>query len=89
MKEYEVRTLKIVVLPKGEPIFSELATEIEVMDEAAGEFVKLSQMGGRAGAESREIWLDPAEWPHVREGIERMMRECRDFEQNAQSDASR
>lgn len=49
MKEYEARTLKIVVLPKGEPIFSELATQIEVMDEAAGEFVKVSQMGGAGG----------------------------------------
>ena len=36
--EYETRTSKIVVTRKGEPIFEEFATSIEIADEAAGKF---------------------------------------------------
>jgi hypothetical protein len=36
---YETRTVKIAVLMKGEPLFDESTTEIEIIDEAGGEFL--------------------------------------------------
>jgi hypothetical protein len=72
---HETRTLKIVVLPKGEPIFANAATDSEIVDEAAGEFIKVSQHGDK---NEGEIQIDPLEWPILREAINRMVKECRD-----------
>jgi hypothetical protein len=36
-------TSRITVLPKGEPIFSYQATEISIVDEAAGPFIEIKQ----------------------------------------------
>ena len=35
-KPYETRTLSLIVLPEGESIFSEMATEIKIQDGAGG-----------------------------------------------------
>ena len=43
MSEYEARTTRVTVNKKGEPIFSPLATHIEIADEAGGEFLTVKQ----------------------------------------------
>lgn len=43
---YDIRITEICVMPKGQPVFSELTTRISIDDEAAGEFVKVTQEGG-------------------------------------------
>jgi hypothetical protein len=73
--EYETRTLKIGVVSKGEPIFHESMTEIEIVDEAGGEFLKISQC--RDEKDTQEILIDPTEWPILRKAIDRMVKECR------------
>jgi hypothetical protein len=75
MSECEIRTIKLVVLPKGETIFTERATEVEIVDDAAGEFVKVMQ--GDEAAENGTIQIDPAEWPMLKKAIDRMVKECR------------
>ena len=42
--DYETRTLSILVAPKDQPTFSEYATEIKIVDEAAGEFLEVSNL---------------------------------------------
>lgn len=74
MKPYIERVIKVVVLPDGEPIFSEHATEIEIQDEAGGEFVVVRQTYGSEG--KNEIRLTDEEWPMVRAAIDRMMARC-------------
>lgn len=71
--KYETRTTRITVAPEGEPTFSEMATHIEIDDEAAGEFVSVTQPGGAGG-----IKICPQEWPAIREAIDKMIGECRD-----------
>jgi hypothetical protein len=73
--EYETRILKIAVGVKGEPIFHEGATEIEIVDEAAGEFLKVTQSAEEV--EPGTIWIDPTEWTHIRAAIDKMVKECR------------
>ena len=73
--ESEIRTIKLVVLPKGETIFTERATELEIVDDAAGEFVKVMQSD--EAAENGTIQIDPAEWPMLKKAIDRMVKECR------------
>jgi hypothetical protein len=72
---YETRTLKIAVCIKGEAIFHEGTTEIEIVDEAAGEFLKITQSPD--DAELGVIKIDPHEWPMLKAAIDRMMKESR------------
>jgi hypothetical protein len=75
---YQTRTLKIAVGVKGEPIFHAGTTEIEIIDEAAGEFLKITQSPD--DAEPGVIKIDPHEWPHLKAGIEKMLKECRSYD---------
>jgi len=73
--EYETRTLKIGVLMKGESIFHKSMTEIEIIDEAGGEFLKINQSPD--DKETQEILIDPYEWPTLKDAIDKMINECR------------
>ena len=75
---YQTRSLKIAVCVKGEPIFHAGTTEIEIIDEAAGEFLKVTQSPD--DAEPGRILIDPHEWPHLKAGIEKMLKECRNYD---------
>lgn len=72
--DYETRTLSILVAPKDQPTFSEYATEIKIVDEAAGEFLEVSQTGR---TDLGKIAINPEEWPTLRDAIDRMVKECR------------
>lgn len=52
-----------------------MATTVEIIDEAAGEFVVVEQHG-RTGI--GKIMINPEEWPAIRRAIDRMIRECRE-----------
>jgi hypothetical protein len=73
---YETRTLKIAVMPENEPIFSDGVTEVQIADEAGGEFVEVSQCNDDNVG---KIQIDPIEWPHIREAINKMIKECRNI----------
>jgi hypothetical protein len=70
----ETRTTKVTVLPKGEPLFHEGATEIEIIDEAGGEFLRVSQC---SDAHEGKIHIDMHEWPTLKAAIDKMIKECR------------
>ena len=72
--DYEIRTLCVLVVPQDQPTFSEYATEIKIVDEAAGEFLEVSQIGR---TDLGKIAINPEEWPTLRDAIDRMMKECR------------
>jgi hypothetical protein len=73
--KYETRTLKMGVCVKGEALFHESMTEIEIVDEVGGEFLKISQCPDEG--DIQEIKIDPYEWPTLRAAIDKMMKECR------------
>lgn len=72
--KYETRVTALVVLPVGQPTFSEMATTVEIADEAAGEFVEVKQRGR---IDIGKIQINPEEWPALREAIDRMIAGCR------------
>jgi len=74
---YETRTTKVMVLFKGEPIFHESATEIEIVDEAAGEYLEVSQC---SDSHEGKIKIDVYEWPALKAAIDKMIKECRGHE---------
>jgi hypothetical protein len=75
---YETRILRIAIGVKGEPIYHEGATEIEITDESAGEFLKITQSVD--DEEPGTIKIDPHEWPMIRAGIDKMIKECRSYD---------
>ena len=71
---YETRITQVVVVPEGEPTCSELATTIQIEDEAEGvEFLSLRQ---NLKPEAY-VRIYPPEWPAIRAAIEDMMARCR------------
>jgi hypothetical protein len=68
--KYHTRPIAWVIKPVGEPIFSEMATRVEIVDEAAGEFVKLTD--GRQNTVS----LEPSEWPQLWNALDVAFRDC-------------
>jgi hypothetical protein len=72
---YEIRTLSLYVAPKDQPVYSELGTTITIVDEAAGEFVEVSQSGR---TDLGKIAISPREWPAVREAIDTAIGNCRE-----------
>lgn len=71
--EHELRVTRCHVMPKGDPLFSERASTVEIVDEAGGEFVRVTQQGDQ----TQTITIEPTEWPALRDTIERMIAECR------------
>ena len=71
---YETRTMSLLVIPEGEPSFSEQGTEVRIVDEAGGEYVEVEQSGH---ASLGKIQINPEEWPALREAIDRMIGMCR------------
>ena len=63
----------MIVGVKNQQIFDDSVTEIEIVDEAAGEFLEVSQEGGK-------LRFDFEEWPHVRDAVEKMFKMCRNYD---------
>jgi hypothetical protein len=63
----------MIVGVKGEQIFDDSVTEIEIVDEAGGEFLEIRQEGDK-------LRFDAEEWPHVRDAVEKMFKLCRNYD---------
>jgi hypothetical protein len=74
---YITRITRLTVGPEREPLYSERCTHVEIVDEAAGELIEVRQQSGHVKADGQTIQIDPAEWPALREAIDRMVKECR------------
>lgn len=69
--KYHTRPIAWVVKPIGEPIFSELATRVEIVDEAAGEFVELTD------GQCNTVTLEPSGWPELLNALNAAFSVCR------------
>lgn len=72
---YTTRTTSLTVLPEGQPIYSEQATSVNIVDEAGGEFVEVCQSGR---SDLGKIAINPEEWPTLRAAIDTMIEQCRE-----------
>lgn len=79
LADYQIRTTRMTVQPTTEPIFSELATHISIVDEAGGEFLKITQTND--DAEPGTITITAAEWPHIKSAVEQMLANLQDDEE--------
>jgi hypothetical protein len=75
---YETLIGSLIVVPVGDPIFSEMATEVKLVDEAAGLFVEVEQHGQ---ADVGKISINPEEWLPLRAAIDQMAKVARERKQ--------
>ena len=73
MSDYITRITAMTVLPLRQPIYSEMATTVSIVDESGGEFVEVSQEGR---TDLGKIAIDPEEWPELRKTIDAMIANC-------------
>lgn len=69
--KYISRITQVIVAPEGEPIFCERATVIQITDEAAGEFIEITQPGTQT-RDHPEIRIDVDDWPEIKKAIDMM-----------------
>ena len=74
----------MTVLPAGEPIFSEKATVISIEDEAAGEYIKITQQTDATFESNQTVSFDPEEWEEVKDVIDQMFGEIRRYQEETQ-----
>ena len=74
MTDYEIRVTRLTVAPTDQPIYSEMATSVEIVNEAAGEFVQVKQLG----RDGNTIAIAGDEWPALRAAIDQLIEGCRD-----------
>jgi hypothetical protein len=70
MTDYIIRVTQLTIAPAGEPIFSETATQVTIQDEAAGEYLEITQQGGKEG---KTIMVNPDEWPSLKMAVETLL----------------
>ena len=75
-------------MPDEEPIFSETATHIEIEDDGAGEYLRITQQSGSTDVKEQSIMVTPEEWPHVRQAVETLIEGIHSWE-NDQGDGRR
>jgi hypothetical protein len=73
--KYETRILKVAVMDEKQSIFDDGVTFVEIADDAAGEFVVLTQ--NEPTGDKRTISIGAMEWPEVRKAIDDMVERCK------------
>lgn len=66
------RTIKWTIVREKEPLFDELATDIEIVNESGGEIVEVKQRLEGSG----KIQFGTEEWPAIREAINCAVKLC-------------
>ena len=75
MKPYLTRVTRYTIAPQGEPLFAERAIQVELDDEAAGEYIKITTQFD--DAENQQVSLDIEEWPHVEAAVRKLIKESK------------
>ncbi len=71
--KYELYKSGIIVKPQGEPIYSEMATNITIDDESGGVYICVTQNSVGSG----KILINPDEWPAIKAAVDEMFVECK------------
>lgn len=74
---FEKRVVKVAVCPANKQLFDEQCTYVEIVDEAAGEFIKISQ---NRDDSDKDVRIDPDEWALIKETVDEMAKLCRDYD---------
>jgi hypothetical protein len=73
-----IRATKWHIGKQGEPIFAEYSFDVEIQDEAAGEFVVLTSNVGRDDRSC--VAIDAEDWPEVKAALNMAVKEIKKHE---------
>lgn len=76
----EPMVLSVVIKPIHAPIFAEVATQIEIIDDAGGGYISVSQCNDHI--KPGTITIEPEEWPALKAGIDQMVTNCEQYNRN-------
>jgi hypothetical protein len=76
-ENYEIRITRLTVAPPTACLFDEQSMDIELRDDAGGEFVIVRQKLGHVDVKEQEILIEATEWPAMRTAIEYLLSESR------------
>ena len=65
------RITRLTIVNEGEPLFSQYGYTIEIEDEAAGEYIQVTDH-----QENNKITFNPEDWPAIRSAINKMVKRC-------------
>ena len=82
--KYTSRITQMTVLPVGEPLFSETATVISIEDEAAGEYIKITQQTDATSENNQTVAFDAEDWEEVKDAVAQMFGEIRRYQEETQ-----
>lgn len=67
----KTRITRVTIVNESDPLFSEYGYTIEIEDEAAGEFIQITDHH-----DGSKITLNPEDWPTIRSAINKMVKLC-------------
>lgn len=76
----EIRVTRLAVGPEKKALFDYEVMTVEIDDEAAGEYVVVSQCTDSTANYNERIAFNPEEWPALRMAIDFMVSQCRNYE---------
>jgi hypothetical protein len=82
--KYTSRITQMTILPVGEPLFSDRATVVSIVDEAAGEYIQVKQQADTTSETDQTIAFDPDEWEEVTDVVNQMFGEIRRYQEETQ-----
>jgi hypothetical protein len=82
--KYTSRITQMTILPVGEPLFSDRATVVSIVDEAAGEYIQVKQQADTTSETDQTIAFDPDEWEEVTDVVNQMFGEIRRYKEETQ-----
>ena len=82
MSDRITRATRWVIYPRAEGALSEYMTQIEIEDEGAGEFLKISQPLAGPELSGGAIAITPEEWPAIRAALAAAFREIEEHGKN-------
>ena len=82
--KYTSRITQMTILPVGEPLFSDRATVVSIVDEAAGEYIQVKQKADTTSETDQTIAFDPDEWEEVTDVVNQMFGEIRRYQEETQ-----
>ena len=69
--DYHAFVSSITVKPVGQKIFSDMATEICIVDEGAGPYIKIVQINNQGDG----VEIDRESWPHIKRSVDKLFDE--------------
>jgi hypothetical protein len=82
--KYTSRITQMTILPVGEPLFSDRATVVSIVDKAAGEYIQVKQQADTTSETDQTIAFDPDEWEEVTDVVNQMFGEIRRYKEETQ-----